>query len=434
MAEHFKHIILLIIAKYIVWHKYLLGCVELFFKSTLGIKFYKVSYENWKLSLSKEAQAILRNEDHVRKGFQVLFSDLQKNSELSSVGYRNILKDMTNGLENKASIRTAVKADPKLAKTKFKSPVIILTLARTGSTFINCLLAKDKRWKAPELWELLRTTPIREEPLSIENKALLETYETSFAVHRLASNKNLFKIHSVGPTDPDDFLAFLIGEGLYVQSQRILKLPNYSKYINDLSHDTFVKIYKNIKLNLSVLAAHQNMENKRFLLIQHLGPSVNALAMLNVFPDAQLITLHRDLCKIIPSMTSLYSYLGEHYLKPHYNNTQEICDRLTESYVSSIEKMMKWRNDPLIKKAPFKRVIDINFEDLVKDSKKVIRELYRDIKMEYNDECNEIFENYINKQQDHKHGIHNYQKMLLDKEAIRQRTEDYVKKFHVKIY
>lgn len=434
MGSRIKSIVLFLVARYIVCHRYTIGVFEMILNKLIGIKLFKISYENWKNSLSEEARKILKNEEHVREGFQILFDDLQKNDELNSIGYKNLLKDLTNGIENKANIRKMVRDNPELAKTNFKKPVIILTLARTGSTFLNCLLAKDKRWKAPEFWELTSTTPLREEPLSDENKKLLDSYKTMFEISKMVSNKNLFRIHSIGPDDPEDFLSFLIGEGVYVQCQRILNLPNYSRFINELSHETFVKIYQNIKLNLSVLAARQNMDDRRFLLIQHQGPSVNALAFLEVFPDAQIITLHRDLCKIIPSMTSLYSYIGENFLKLFYKNTQDICDRLTESYVSSIEYMMLWRNDRLITKSPFKRIIDINFEDLVKNPRKVIQELYKEIGMEYNEECDKIFQNYILKQQDHKHGIHNYQNMVLNREAIRKRTKNYAKKFNVKEY
>lgn len=396
----------------------------------LGI--FNISYDKFYDELSENAKKLIKEKHYVKKLLQLLLKDLSVCKELSYKGWKQLKGEIQRALENKAMIEQAIDDDPSILNLQIKDPVFIVTLPRTGSTFLHTLLGKDKRFKVPELWEMVKTIPFPKDPYSKENRDFIKIYHKKLKLNKMISNKvGLESSHDVKPTDPEGFLPFLKAEGIYGIISVILNLPEYTAYIKNLSFETHLEIYKSLERNYKVIGKYQNIENRRYLLNQHFGPSVNIPALFKVFPDAKIITIHRDLKKIVPSLSSLYSYVAVKFRKPNKNTPQEICDKLTDSYLNVLDKIVEVRRKFSQDKNFSNRFIDISFRDLHENAELVTRRIYEKIDLEYTRECQEEFALYIYKQSEKKNKKHQYVKLTLNEDVIEKKSLAYRKEFNL---
>lgn len=346
-------------------------------------------------------------------GIKIFLEDIMKSKQFSIVGKHTAARVIAHDINRIQEVWNLIETIPDVLDTNFSRPVFILSLPRTGTTFLHCLLSNDKRWKSPGLWESHQSLPIVY-PLVPVSEKKFNNFTNSVDLMNYRLGDNFVKNHNVSVTDPEDLGELLIGEGLWCYMAEVFNLPNYMEFYQNLSVEDFAQAYSNIKKRLQVICRYQNMESKRFLLMLHFGLNTNFDALLRVFPDAQFIMIHRDLNDVIRSATSLYSYLQIEYKRSKLENKQYICDGLIERYLKDIEKMKIWRNSENFKNCNFKRIIDIKFQDLVKNPIQVVKDLYKDLNIDYNEICNKEFDHYIHSQKKHKYGQHKYQTVNIE--------------------
>ncbi|CAD5112455.1 unnamed protein product [Dimorphilus gyrociliatus] len=371
---------------------------------------------------------MLDENDYIKKNLKLLLSNTEK--AYSTLGRLSLTKDIVKNVNRLSEYRSIIQTESEIfSQISIVKPVFILTLPRTGSTFLHCLLSEDKRWKVPGKWELGKPYPYPLDPPSKENEETLASFkESNFLLSQFYGPQNIGIAHKLQPTDSEDILTYMRGDGIFSSQSFALDIPEYNACVENLSYNTWLKIFENFKDRLKMISRFQNLENRRFLLMFHMSPFCNISALLETFPDAQFIILHRDPIKIIPSITSLFQYTSRIHLKPFTDNTQYICDKLTDVYLKEIDKMFIWREDKRLKK---NKIIDLQFSELVKNPKNVVKQLYRFLQIEYNQECDEAFENYIKFQNNHKYGVHKYMKMNLDKVKIRRRSKEYMRLYNI---
>lgn len=424
MGESFSNFICFIYTRIIIFLNYFFEIIHIL----TGFAIFKFSYEDFEKSLSDEAKEFLMENEYARLLFKNAFLDCHKN--YSTLGRFGLKKDSIKCLERLAEMRNVIKNEPEIKSIPISKPVFILTLPRTGSTFLHCLLSKDKRWKSPAKWEMGKPYPYPMDPPSKINEETIETFrKTGVYLNYIYGIKNMRSSHLLKPTDGEDIATYFRGEGIFCSHMQTVNYLNYREFFKKLSYNTWLKIYDNFKDRLRMIARYQNLENRRLLIVTHLGLGCNVFALLETFPDAQFIILHRDPVKIVPSMTSLYQYTSNVHRKPFTNITQRVCDTVTDEYLEEIDKMFIWRKD---KRFSEKRIVDVHFSNLVNDPKSVIRKIYKFLDVEYNKECDLVFEEYIKFQNNHKYGVHKYLKMSVDKAKIRRRSKEYMIKYKVK--
>ncbi|CAD5112480.1 unnamed protein product [Dimorphilus gyrociliatus] len=397
-----------------------------------GFRRYELSFETMNKSLNSDIQLMTERQEHITQGLTILLKDLENNNNVSSHGRYMIINEIKGYLISKSKVYKAIDIEPSLAETKIFRPVFILSLPRTGSTFLHCLLSQDSRWKAPAYWEILQQIPVITDPLMEEHKNIIKTFNrnTNF-LKDIWGREDIENSHLMDITDPEDVATLLAAEGLHFLLNDIFELPNYKRYLSNLPYDTWVKIYKNMKLRLQVLSRYQNMENRRLMLMFHLGSYNNKLALLDVFPDAQFIFLHRDLSKIIPSVASLFSYIARQYYPRNKEDVQLICNNLTKRYIRETETIDDWLNHEKFQNTSFKRVHHISFKELVDFPLDTVKAIYNAVDMTYTNECEALFKTYIDEQKQHKRNKHKYRNMNIDKEEIEDKTREYCNKYSI---
>ncbi len=185
---------------------------------------------------------------------------------------------------------------PEVLNVPLPSPVFVLGLPRTGTTFLHRLLSLDtKRVRAPLLWELLAPVPT---PLGTASKADFEedarkrkNYIRKLIDTRKSAGDNaLAHIHEIGHDLPEECIMTLSDEMPVLLQQFYTDYLNIETFFKVINFDRTVRAYKWYRTVLQMLS-FQNFErdgSKRWMLkcpIHMFYPKEIAAA----FPEAKII-------------------------------------------------------------------------------------------------------------------------------------------------
>lgn len=144
------HILLRFIILFIKCLFDIIGDIFYFF----GFKISPLTVENISKDISKEARSELLQYQYLRENLEVLLRNFTYGNTVPVTG-RYFSKIWLNQLlELRVQIKRYLKEDPTVYKVPFRRPVFFVTMMRTGSTFLHCLMSQDDQWKCPKLWEM----------------------------------------------------------------------------------------------------------------------------------------------------------------------------------------------------------------------------------------------------------------------------------------
>jgi hypothetical protein len=119
--------------------------------------------------------------------------------------------------------------------------------------------------------------------------------------------------------------------------------------------------------------------------------------ILKVFPGANILWMHRDPCKTIASVLSLYSVFRETETK-----VNDFVELYLDYFGLSLQKIME-----TIKQAPG-RITCISYKKLVKNQVEVTREISEQLDYSCGEEIGGKIAGWLAENPQHKHGVHSY--------------------------
>jgi hypothetical protein len=186
---------------------------------------------------------------------------------------------------------TATRCDDRPVET----PLFVVGMPRTGTTALHQLLGRDHRFQGLESWLLRSPMPRPPRADWPRYRAYQDRLSEAGATHA-----TLGGIHWVAP-DKYDECQLLMAQTMVSNtfgSQR--SLPSYDAwYLSQDYGPTFVRLRRNLQLIGSTAPAE-----KRWLL-KNPSHLITLGALLDVFPDATVVVMHRDPVQTIPSTASL---------------------------------------------------------------------------------------------------------------------------------
>ncbi|MEV7554093.1 sulfotransferase [Amycolatopsis sp. NPDC089917] len=280
---------------------------------------------------------------------QLAFS-LDEEGRLSPAGQRRARKSLVRSLVEQIETTRRVAEKPDLGRRRIR-PVVVTGLLRTGTTFLQHLLAQHPGLRAPALWELM--APARRDPPE-DLIAHCEAYVAEY--DRLAPEfKNIHPLRAELPEECHRLTATTFHDPIFALRYHV---PRYSEWLDGRS---MVPAYRYHRTQLSVLL--DRIPGGRILLK---GPShlwyLDDLA--EVYPDALVIRLHRSPAVAVPSVCSLTSVVRG--ASSAAVDDREIGDYWLNRAASVLDGLH--RED-----GPFRQpLLDVRYADLVGDPMKVV--------------------------------------------------------------
>ncbi|MGB3403702.1 MAG: sulfotransferase [Microcoleaceae cyanobacterium] len=373
-------------------------------------------------SLLKEAQQQTQLSDwgdpHFRVGLETLLNAFNTEAQLHFVGRFLLRRYCLNLLKNRLQLQADFKQYPEIQQVPIQRPLFILGLPRTGTTFLHNLLSQDPNSRWLRMWELYFPTPAPEENDS-NSPARIEAAQAMInSVQKLAPQ--LAIAHELNATNPEECNVLFEHEFMGLLFGLRANIPSYTQWLDTLD---WVPFYQSYRQQLQYLSWRDRREHWVLKAPAHL---LYLDALLDVFPDANIIWNHRDPTISLPSMCSLSAIIRSIYTDQLDLNqmSQYWLNRLADG----LESAMTVRQS-----ASEEQFFDVNYSDLTQNPIDTVRRIYDYFGYSYTSEMEQNINRWLAENPQHKHGVHRYslEAFGLNSEAVNQRYQHYRSQFQV---
>jgi hypothetical protein len=177
---------------------------------------------------------------------------------LTNLGYIMARLELNNSMIRRLQLLQFLKEVPAVHMVAVPSPVFVLGLPRTGTTFLHRLLSLDPQVRSPLLWELLAPVP---KPTSIADKDVMDKDREKRAkfIRKLIKSRKavgdhaLEHIHEIGADLPEECIMGLSDEIPVHLSYFYSCYLNIKLYFEAINSAKVVRAYEYYKTILQLL-------------------------------------------------------------------------------------------------------------------------------------------------------------------------------------
>ena len=294
----------------------------------------------------------------------VLLRAYEEEAELGAFGRVAVRWDMLRFLSNLLRLRDEEKRAPEILDEPIKRPVFILGLPRSGTTFLHNLLAEDPANLVPRAWQTIYLYPVRRASANSTDR------RPKIVARQFASFLRLVpELPTLHPLDANAAQECIEITGHVMRSLRFDTthyVPSYQEWLEEAGHLEAYRFHKRFLQHLQ----HQNHHGVWILKSPDHIFALNTL--IEVYPDARFVFVHRDPMKVIASVARLTEILRSPFARriDRLQIGRQVTDRWVQGSEMLIEASELFRLSP-------ERIFHVRYKDLVADPISIVSALYQ---------------------------------------------------------
>jgi hypothetical protein len=322
----------------------------------------QLDYKKLILATQKSVGATDFGASDYENRLKLLCDSINEEAQLHPFGAFANKERLKGVLKNRLRAIQLFKEQPAILETQLKTPIIIAGLQRTGTTFLQRLLASDSDNRALLSWEALNPIPLKGN--NEEKKRIKQALMGQKALHYISPV--FFSIHPVEFDSPEEEILLNDMTLLSAIPEATLNVPTFSKWVAAQDHKT---AYDWMIKMLKVLEWKKASKTWVLKTPQHLE-YMDVVAQ--KFPKSVIIHTHRHPKECIPSFCSMVYHSRKIFSK----EVDPIV--VAKHWINKNVEMLKHtmqvhQNNPNIK------VIDLYYSDLIKDPIAAVQHIYAQI-------------------------------------------------------
>ena len=348
-----------------------------------------------------------------RAAAEALAESLRADAQLNLVGRFGARDDSVRLATTHLRVRRALRETPTAAAATLPPQIFVIGWPRSGSTFLHRLLAQDPDTRTIPYWESFDPVPPQSGPDQ-------RTARVERLLARLAQIAPAYQaIHPMQADDTEECVALFMNELRTLQLDIQYRIPGYVRWLLAQDARTAYGVY----FRQLQLIQHHRPHGARFVLKDptHL---VHLETVIELFPDAKLVFIHRDPAVAISSICSLYAH------------TRAIMSDAVDARAIGAEVMSGYwpaaleRGLVLRDRLPPARYADVRHSDLARDPLAAADALYRALGLELGDGARAAMQAFVARDAAARgEHVHSPEGFGLRREAIRERFAGYVTRF-----
>lgn len=355
-----------------------------------------------------------------------LIHALQEEADLNPVGRFMQRANILRLLKNRLYVQDLLRRHPEILRRTMPDPIVVVGLARSGTTRLHRLLAADQHFLHLAAWESVYPVPY---------PACFAARDAGRADPRIAAldqglravlymSPQIAAVHPLGTLEVEEEVG-LIQHGFSSQLFEIqAKIPSFAEWL--MTHDQSAA-YEYMVVLLKIISWYRNDPQDRPWVLKTPQHMQDLDALLKVFPNAKLICSHRDPVKAVGSACSMA-----------WNAIVRDSDTVTPQWVGQewlhkTERMLHKTLRVREELAPDQNQYDIQYADINVDWEQAMRGVYDFLALPFTDRTRSAMQAWIDGNQQHKHGAHQYTlaDFGLDQGEVEQHLRFYREKFNI---
>ena len=346
---------------------------------------------------------------HYLDGLEKLASAVDTEARLTGAGRKYTRAALVKAIANQLHVRHLVASSPDISQISVQ-PVFITGLLRTGTTFLQHLLAQHPDLRSPALWEMMAPArPGEPAELIAECERYIEEYYQAApafkAIHPLDAHL---------PEECHRLTANTFRDPIYTLRYRV---PSYTDW---LSGQTMVPSYEFHLAQLQCILARQLGNPVVLKCPSHLW-HLDALA--EVYPTAKIIRMHRTPADAVPSVCSLTAVVRA--ARTRDVDKEEIGRYWLEQAKKALGNLREGIGPTSVPP------LDLRYMDLVADPIGVAAQVCHYIGVPLTEQARRQMSNFIANPAGDSIGSHHYsaQEFGLQPQKLEEQFDDYIAEF-----
>jgi hypothetical protein len=353
--------------------------------------------------------------DAWRPSYDVLVRALEEESRLHLAGRLVARMELLRSLRNRLQLAALWRRRPEILEAPLDPPVFVVGSPRTGTSILHELLACDPATRAPAMWEMLH--PVE----ALAGEAPLRAADATVRFwHDLQPEYE--SMHANAGELPNECIFITMNEFLSDQWGGCHVVPSYDAHLRRADHRPAYRFHRRFLLTLQ-----QRRRGARWALKapSHLA---QLRALLDVYPEARVVHIHRDPLKTLPSALSLMGTLK--WMRCEAVDLAPAAQALPRGYAALFRAEIEQRAAGAL---PDQRFVDLRYHDLMADPLRTVGELYARLGWELAAETRRAMTAHLAARPRHARGAHRYDlaSFGLDPAAERERFRFYCERFGV---
>lgn len=374
-------------------------------------------------SLLRSAVDLARGDDFgdpfFREGLEVLLRAWEEEASLHPARAWRSCGAVVDLLVTRAQLAARLQQRPEIAQRPVASPLIITGLPRTGTTMLHNVLALLPGFRAFTPWEM--RAPVTPEGAGPEwaPKQIARTAEDIRALYQRVPGFD--RIHKVEAEAPDECNWLFRNNFTTLVWAFMYRVPSYMRWVTGAPRHTAYADYRRQLQVLRDRSPEGQLVLKDPCHLWHLD------ALLDTFPDAVVIQLHRDPAEAVSSLCSLCHSLQT--MDSGHSDPAATGAYCVEMVDRGLPAMLRLRAE-----RPQARFVDVEYRRLIRDP---LAELERISEAAGRplDERGALAVSHWLEKSPHRPGGHRYrpEDFGLKAAALRERYADYIQRFDVQL-
>lgn len=329
--------------------------------------------------------------------FRVLIDAIEKEAQLNFAGRILTRSDLLIYLEARLMITDCYKQHPEIEDEVITEPVFIVGSGRSGTTIFHEALSQDEQFRVVKRWEAMFPCPPPREETYLTDPRIEKAHQLITLPERIAPEWKT--MHAQAGDLPVECIEFLYLTFLSEVYYCAFQIPSYVDYFRkqDIS-ETF-------GWHKRILKLLQWKYKKPHWLLK--GPTHMPVLpqLLETYPDAKLIFMHRDQVTTADSVVSVQGTIYWWRTDDPWSGGMLDDVIMVEGRVKMWDRIIRWLEDGTIPKGQFANVI---YQEFSADPLTAIRGAYQEIGLSMSDEAGAQIKTYLDNKPKGVFGKHNY--------------------------
>lgn len=243
--------------------------------------------------------------------------------------------------------------------------LLIAGLARTGTTFLHRVLAKDPMARSLPSWEALAPAPFPGEPDGDPSKRIKRGQSANKAMKWLAPD--FASVHPVSAEEPEEDILLLDLTMMSQTAEAVTYVPSYSAWLEGQDHRPAYAYLRDVLKTLQWLRPGPGKTTHWVLKSPHHGEQL--AAALDIFPNATTLITHRDPLVTTGSCSSLMCHTQ------NLSTDQPDPSAIARHWLRK-SGLMACNTIAARQANPDRNFLDIHYTDLMQNPASIINQIY----------------------------------------------------------
>jgi hypothetical protein len=362
-------------------------------------------------------------EPRLIEALAALTSSLKEEASLSRFGRLAARWDLKRMLSTLLIFADAERDDPAIPTRPLAPPIFIAGLPRSGTTFLQGLLAEDPVNRAPRIWEAIYPYPRHR---AAEFGAGRRKAQMQLKIFSRLS-PGVGSLHPIEADAPQECIEFTSHVFRSPRFDDVFRAPSYRAWLHASGYD---EGYWFLARFLRHLQGPGEAPRRWILKSPEHVFSIDALS--RAFPDAMLVLVHRDPAHVLASAARLTELLRAPFTTAI--DRREIGRKVADYWQDAMRRMVALADDPAFSLRP--RLVHVQYRSVVADPVGMIARIYDAFGLELSREARAAMAAKVARVPNGGYGVNHYrpEEFGIDPESERERAAIYAERFGVATY